>query len=550
MARFRGMPLVVASALAFAAPAVAQVGGSPWEFSGGVGVAHFDARARMHDAPTFGIAAGLRLQPWLSLEVNGLVSPSKADSSVGLYTYTAKGSSIKYGNHNFSLESFDARFNLRPAQNRLVPYALAGIGAAGSHGGGVAPEKLNRGAVSIGLGLLWNVHDQRTYLRFQLREVMGKDRNPDEFLTHAIATVGVQYVFKGKILDQDRDGVRDWLDKCPDTPIGCKVDANGCPIDSDGDGVCDGVDQCPNTPPGCKVDDKGCPLDADGDGVCDTFDKCPDTPKGAVVDKNGCPIDSDGDGVPDGLDKCPNTPKGCPVDANGCSKDSDGDGVCDGLDLCPNTPAGLKVDEHGCPIEVSEKEIQLLDTGTIRLQNIEFDTGKATLKAGSDSLLDQVGHILVQYPTLRIEIGGHTDNKGKPDLNLKLSQARADTVMNFLRRRYTLPDTMLSARGYGQTRPIAPNLSEIGRSKNRRVEFKVLNTEALKIEREHRRYLFKNEGVPSDTSKAKPSAPAMPSPPVTPPPAIELPPPATPTPADTAKKPAPKPAPADTTKKK
>ena len=78
--------------------------------------------------------------------------------------------------------------------------------------------------------------------------------------------------------------------KCPDTPAGCVVDADGCPIDSDKDGVCDGLDKCPNTPAGCQVDKDGCPIDSDKDGVPDCLDKCPGTPETAKVDADGCPI--------------------------------------------------------------------------------------------------------------------------------------------------------------------------------------------------------------------------------------------------------------------
>ena len=60
------------------------------------------------------------------------------------------------------------------------------------------------------------------------------------------------------------------------------------PVDSDGDGVTDDLDRCPNTPRGVKVDAQGCPLDSDGDGVADYLDKCPNTPKGATVDARGC----------------------------------------------------------------------------------------------------------------------------------------------------------------------------------------------------------------------------------------------------------------------
>jgi len=94
-------------------------------------------------------------------------------------------------------------------------------------------------------------------------------------------------------LDDDRDGVGNSIDQCPNTPQGVMVDNVGCPIDSDGDGIPDYLDNCPDTPAGVKVDELGCPLpelDSDGDGVLDSKDKCPDTPKGIKVDEVGCPI--------------------------------------------------------------------------------------------------------------------------------------------------------------------------------------------------------------------------------------------------------------------
>ena len=99
---------------------------------------------------------------------------------------------------------------------------------------------------------------------------------------------------------------------------------------------------------------------------------------------------------------------------------------------------------------------------------------------------------------LRIEIGGHTDNRGGKALNETLSHARADSVLNYLKQEFPMIDAaQYSTQGYGPNVPIAPNTSELGRAKNRRVEFKVLNTEALKIEREKRRFLRKDEGAPS-----------------------------------------------------
>jgi len=171
--------------------------------------------------------------------------------------------------------------------------------------------------------------------------------------------------------------------------------------------------------------------------------------------------------------------------------------VPDGLDQCPNTPAGLKVDPNGCPIEVSEKETQLLDTGMIRLQDINFDIGKAVIKPESFPLLDEVAAILLQYPTLTIEIGGHTDATGSKAKNLKLSEDRAKAVLGYLMQRYpTLDGSNFTAVGYGSEAPVASNGTALGRAKNRRVEFRVTNAEVLKIEREKRRFLRRDEPAP------------------------------------------------------
>ena len=102
-------------------------------------------------------------------------------------------------------------------------------------------------------------------------------------------------------IDSDGDRIPDYLDKCENTPLGVKVDANGCPLDSDADGVPDYLDNCSNTPARVQVDEKGCPLDSDNDGVPDYLDKCPGTPDYVKVDLNGCPLDADRDGVPDYL---------------------------------------------------------------------------------------------------------------------------------------------------------------------------------------------------------------------------------------------------------
>jgi outer membrane protein OmpA-like peptidoglycan-associated protein len=303
---------------------------------------------------------------------------------------------------------------------------------------------------------------------------------------------GISFGFGGKPKDSDGDGVIDKLDGCPQTPLGAHVDSKGCPLDGDGDGVYDGLDQCEGTPKGATVDAKGCPSDADKDGVLDGLDQCADTPAGARVDQRGCPTDSDGDGVIDGLDQCEGTAKGCTVNSNGCPSDADQDGVCDGLDQCPDTPASARVDKNGCPIVVSQKETELLETGMIRLQNVNFDTGKATIKEESYPALDEVGNILARWPELRIEIAGHTDARGSDLLNQKLSDARAKSVLQYITAKFPeLNPAQFTAVGYGESQPIASNKTVLGMAKNRRVEFRVLNTEVLKREKEEKKLVPK-----------------------------------------------------------
>jgi outer membrane protein OmpA-like peptidoglycan-associated protein len=299
--------------------------------------------------------------------------------------------------------------------------------------------------------------------------------------------------------DRDRDGVKNSSDACPDTPAGDAVDARGCslPKDADRDGVVDASDKCPNTPAGTAVDANGCPKDSDGDGVVDASDKCPNTPAGIAVDANGCPKDSDGDGVADASDKCPNTPPGTAVDGTGCPKDSDRDGVADIQDVCPGTPAGTKVDRFGCALDrdgdgVTDDKDRCPDTVAgvtvdatgctsvfqagqpLILRGVNFETGKAILLPESQSVLDQVAQSLLDNPGVNVEVGGHTDNRGRAAANVRLSEARAQAVRDYLISK-GVDGARISARGYGQENPIADNATATGRAANRRVELSRTN---------------------------------------------------------------------------
>jgi outer membrane protein OmpA-like peptidoglycan-associated protein len=292
--------------------------------------------------------------------------------------------------------------------------------------------------------------------------------------------------------DRDRDGVRDPDDACPDVPGPKSSDPqkNGCPPpppppDRDRDGIVDADDACPDEPGVSDSDPKknGCPKpkDRDGDGVSDKDDACPDEPGVSNTDpkKNGCPkpTDRDEDGIPDVEDACPDV-KGVHTRdpaTNGCPPDTDGDGIPDDKDACPAEKGIADPDptKNGCPkaVRVTEKEI-------IILEQVQFDTGKATIKKASDSLLDQVAAVLAEHPEiLRVEVQGHTDSRGSPAFNKALSQQRADAVDKALVER-GIDRTRITAKGYGQELPMADNVTDEGRQKNRRVEFKILEKRA------------------------------------------------------------------------
>lgn len=201
--------------------------------------------------------------------------------------------------------------------------------------------------------------------------------------------------------------------------------------------------------------------DRDKDGIVDKEDACPD--EAGVASTNGCP-DRDGDGVADKMDACPD--KAGPADKQGCP-DSDGDGIADHLDKCPSVPGVASM--KGCP-EVNEDVKKLFAKA---LTGIQFETGKATIKKTSYSILDQVVGVMSDNPSYNLEIHGHTDSQGDDAKNLTLSEQRAASVKSYLEGKAVAADRLKSF-GHGETEPVGDNATPAGRAQNRRVEFKVM----------------------------------------------------------------------------
>ena len=172
------------------------------------------------------------------------------------------------------------------------------------------------------------------------------------------------------------------------------------------------------------------------------------------------PSDADADGVTDDVDMCPTTPPAVAVDSSGCALDEDLDGVADSADQCLGTAPGLSVDAAGCPVLASEIVTFNLD--------VEFDTNKASIKPGFLDDVQSLAAFLADYPNTEVLLGGHTDSIGSAEYNLALSQKRADAVKRALVVR-GVDASRITAKGFGESNPIADNMVASGREQNRRV---------------------------------------------------------------------------------
>jgi outer membrane protein OmpA-like peptidoglycan-associated protein len=166
--------------------------------------------------------------------------------------------------------------------------------------------------------------------------------------------------------------------------------------------------------------------------------------------------------------------------------DDDGDGVPNQIDNCPTTPGPSA--NQGCP--VAQKQLVIIRQRLLELkEKLFFDSGRATIQKRSLGLLDQVASVLGAHPELpQLVIEGHTDDRGKAEVNRKLSRTRAEAVLAYLVKKGIAPARM-SAVGFGPDRPLVNTRTARSRAANRRVEFRL-------------------EGAPPAVISAVPVAPA------------------------------------------
>lgn len=420
-----------------------------------VGAYLFDGRQHLEANDMYGVRVGYNF--------------TKAFGIEGLFDYSHNNKSTNHAvNAGISMYRYGGEllYHFIP-DSVFVPYIAAGYSGVkfdgNSDGYTDKNYKQTKGAFDYGVGAKIFV-SENIALRGDVRHIIYKY---DRTYSNYESTVGVYFAFGGaepaaKPVEPEPAPVVEPVV----APVVVLVVPT--PVDNDGDGVPDTLDKCSNTAAGVSVDKDGCPLDADKDGVADYLDKCFNTPAGVSVDTDGCPLDADKDSVADYLDKCPGTPAGVAVGKNGCPLDSDNDGVVDYLDKCLGTPAGVKVDMDGCPLAAPALAKRFCSKPAVLAVN--FETNKADIKIKYHDELKTLGDFLIYFPKAKGEISGHADITGNKASNLKLSQARADSVKKYLVDTFGIDGNRIESKGYGVTKPIASNKTKAGRAKNRRME--------------------------------------------------------------------------------
>ena len=436
--------------------AYSQDNNNPWQFTFGVHAVDLEANSETEFVDFFNVDEDWNVSPSVSM----FTLSKYLGDNLSLGFGGAMNSISNFAdNHQFLNEvtyfSFDGmlKYSLSEALNfqTIEPYVGIGLGNTWMDSQSWLTTNASLG-MNYWFSDVWGVTAQVDYKQNMSDNGRGSNVMLDDGGTMRYS-VGFSVKFGGT--DTDGDGIYDKHDACPEVP-GLE-EFNGCP-DSDGDGIKDSEDTCPLL--AGTLEFEGCP-DTDGDGVSDNNDACPNV--AGLASLQGCP-DTDGDKIVDSNDKCPNVAG--PKENDGCPwPDSDGDSVLDKDDDCPSE-AGT-VANNGCPeIYPSDEALaQLVEYS--RTINFAFDSDKFT--DGTPPVLDAIVEILIAYPKANFSVEGHCDSKGSTKVNQKISDKRANAVVEYLTKN-GVADSRLTAKGFGESNPIDSNNTKDGRANNRRVE--------------------------------------------------------------------------------
>jgi len=427
-------------------------------YQGELGSQFFDFSKRSDGG---GISLSKYLNPSFDIELALNYSHLNLAGQIDGLSYSSRGNFISPG-LSFQYKLFNNY--LLPANSSFKPYAGFGFGyligktdgTSYEWKGGEFAHFIDETSFNLNAGVKYDITKQFAFFieAFSIvattEELDGAaiDMKNDHYGGGRVGLV----IKIGREKDQDKDGVPDKTDECPDTPHGVKVDEKGCPLDTDKDGIPDFEDDCPDDPG--LPEYNGCP-DTDGDGIIDKIDDCPDLP--GIPKYNGCP-DTDGDGVIDPKDLCPDTQPGVVVDEYGCPVDSDGDGLTDDVDQCPDEYGPMEY--MGCP---EPPDVGWPSTDKDSTPEVYFETDKYELDPVAEEEMQKLVKYLFENPMMNIRLYGFADPRGTKEYNEVLSARRVEAVKKFLMRK-GVPENRIMVKALGEIQEV--KITEEGENLN------------------------------------------------------------------------------------
>ena len=414
-----------------------------------------------------GIGAGLAL---------GYVASPNWNFELGAH---GSGHNIDRTDNSYDIVGIDLNaLRVFKREDNINPYLIGGIGRLETDGPGTSDANV---FLKFGVGLMADIAKNRAKgTNLQMRAEVHTRRDSD--FTDNIASIGLLYSWGGSIA----------APAAASLAMIAPVPAKAAPVDGDDDrdGVLNSRDKCPNTPPGAKVDSDGCEC---GDvvlrGVTFVTDSAEITPQGQLV------LDS----LVAGLARR----AGTKLEIRGHTDDVGSEAynlalsqrraesvkaylVSKGLNAADLSTIGLGEMQHIAPNDTPEgreqnRRVTLQALSVIcearaaeelTLRGVTFKTNSAVITPTSKLVLDSAVAYLKARPNSAVEVRGHTDSVGNDEANMRLSKARAEAVRDYLVAN-GIDAGRMTANGYGETEHIAPNDTPAGREQNRRVTLRI-----------------------------------------------------------------------------
>lgn len=364
-------------------------------------------------------------------------------------------------------------------EDRINPYLIAGVGQIDTNAPGTDKDFFGKAGVGLMADIAKNT-SKGTNLQLRGEMHVRKVFADGPELTDYVASLGLLYSWGGSIAAPAA------------AAIAAIAPAVVKPVDGDDDrdGVLNSRDKCPNTPPGAKVDSDGCEC---GDiilrGVTFVTDSAEITPQGQLVldslvgglqRRAGTKLEIRGhtDSVgSEAYNLALSQRRADSVKAYLVAKGLNGDdlttaGLGEMMHIATNDTAEGREQNRRVTLQARSVVCEARASEDLTLRGVTFKTNSAVITPTSKLVLDSAVAYLKARPASSVEVRGHTDSVGDDAANMRLSQARAESVRDYLIAG-GIDANRLTAKGYGETEHIAPNDTPAGREQNRRVTLRI-----------------------------------------------------------------------------